>query len=336
VARIRIIDEWLRSPVSAPTHHRVVMVVADSWAEQRVLMRAFATARDQTRPTVMLHGVELAFGPAGPESHGAWGIHVEPPVDGRAQELRAQLELAARRLAGTRGNPPRLLDEPSRFEGRATGHWDPGAPPAQASARTGRDYYEPAEIAPPSVVPPAPWIATVQVAAVAAPVDAVSVAAHVRGPTAAANLAQPIANPAAAPARFDGSRTAPGYSTPDLFTLRPPRGRRTSFPPPAPFATAAAPTPLPAPAHAADGNLARLVGRTMPLGFRLDDGERAVLDALGRTSQLGASQIAALVGVADGVEWMERLLKKLGEHGLDLVVARPFAAPGEPLYALRR
>ena len=29
MARIRIIDEWLRSPVSSPSRHRAVMVVAD-------------------------------------------------------------------------------------------------------------------------------------------------------------------------------------------------------------------------------------------------------------------------------------------------------------------
>lgn len=101
------------------------MVVAEAWAEQRVLMRAFARCRDQVRPTVVLAGAELPMGPAGLDAHGPWGIHVHPPVDGRAQELRAQLELAARRLAGSKGNPPRLMDEEPSFDHKATSHWDP-------------------------------------------------------------------------------------------------------------------------------------------------------------------------------------------------------------------
>ena len=165
MARIRIIDEWLRSPVSGPSRHRAVLVVADSWSEQRVLMRAFASSADQTRPTIVLHGAELAIGPAGTDPHGQWGIHVEPPVNGRAQELRGALELAARRLAGSKGNPPRLADEASRFENKATNMWAPGAPPdpapgeayppagrglsAGGSTRAGVGYYEPAEVAPP-------------------------------------------------------------------------------------------------------------------------------------------------------------------------------------------
>ena len=95
------------------------MVVAERWGEQRVLMRAYQECGDQTRPTVVLHGVELAIGPAGTEAAGPWGIHVQPPVDGRAQELRAQLELAARRLVGSRNrNPARLEDEVADFDGK--------------------------------------------------------------------------------------------------------------------------------------------------------------------------------------------------------------------------
>ena len=122
------------------------MVVAEKWAEQRVLMRAFANSADQTRPTIFLHGTQLAIGPAGIDPSGSWGIHVEPPIDGRAQELRGQLELAARRLAGSKGNPPRLMDEVPAFEGKVTHHWAPGTPPA-LPATTGAsgpgDYYEP-------------------------------------------------------------------------------------------------------------------------------------------------------------------------------------------------
>src|SRR5262249_58585738 len=46
MARIRIVDEWLRSPASPATFYRSIMVVADAWAEQRVLMRAHAQSVD--------------------------------------------------------------------------------------------------------------------------------------------------------------------------------------------------------------------------------------------------------------------------------------------------
>src|SRR5205807_106834 len=76
MAQIRIVDDWLRSPASPPSHYRSVMVIAEKWAEQRVLMRAYAESRDQTRPTILLHGIELAIGPAGLDLNGPWGIHV--------------------------------------------------------------------------------------------------------------------------------------------------------------------------------------------------------------------------------------------------------------------
>src|SRR5690606_29922064 len=161
---------------------------ADTWAEQRVLMRAFATCRDQTRPTVELHGAELPIGPAGDDPHGAWGIHVEPPVDGRAQALRDAFELAARRLAGSRGNPPRLADEAAGFETRPTGTWAPGVSPKIASGLDPeRRPYEPAEVAPPAGT----------------------------GATAASRPPAP-ADPAtggrAGGEAFDGRRTAQGYA----------------------------------------------------------------------------------------------------------------------------
>ncbi|MEO6776601.1 MAG: hypothetical protein ABI467_26900, partial [Kofleriaceae bacterium] len=65
MAQIRLVDDWLRSPASYPTHYRSVMVIAEKWAEQRVLMRAYAQSREQTMPTILLHGIELAIGPAG-------------------------------------------------------------------------------------------------------------------------------------------------------------------------------------------------------------------------------------------------------------------------------
>src|SRR5678816_2966713 len=99
MAQIRIVDDWLRSPASPPSHYRSVMIIAEKWAEQRVLMRAYSQSRDQTMPTIMLHGIELAIGPAGLDTNGPWGIHAgqtdpHPIKDG--------LEEAARRIAGSK------------------------------------------------------------------------------------------------------------------------------------------------------------------------------------------------------------------------------------------
>jgi len=116
MAQIRIVDDWRRSPAAGPSHWRSVMVVAERWAEQRVLMRAFADSRDPQLPTIMLHGVELAIGPAGLELNGPWGIHVGDNLDGRAQLIQQQLEASARRAGGTKGTPPRLPDEPPRLQ----------------------------------------------------------------------------------------------------------------------------------------------------------------------------------------------------------------------------
>src|SRR5258706_4244817 len=131
MAQIRLVDDWLRSPASAPSHYRSVMVIAEKWAEQRVLMRAYAQSREQTMPTILLHGTELAIGPAGIDVNGPWGIHVgEGPegVEQRAQTVKNGLEEAARRLAGSKGNPPRLADEEPTFEREPTANLAPGAP----------------------------------------------------------------------------------------------------------------------------------------------------------------------------------------------------------------
>jgi hypothetical protein len=46
MARIRIVDAWRRSPVSPEIRQRAIMVVAEAWAEQRVLMRAYAESEE--------------------------------------------------------------------------------------------------------------------------------------------------------------------------------------------------------------------------------------------------------------------------------------------------
>jgi hypothetical protein len=294
------------------------MVVASSWSEQRVLMRAFAASADQTRPTINLHGAELSIGPAGTEPHGQWGIHVEPPVDGRAQELRAQLELAARRLAGSKGNPPRLQDEASEFEGKATNLWAPGTPADEGKktvfGHSGRDYYEPAEAA----------------AASAAMTEA-----------AAASAAAMSAR--SAPPNANLRRTPPFWSEQEGGGQTGRRNRRKTDR----FSGA---MPVAQPPGAAPGNktvhgfsprapereaFARYVSRTMPLGFALEERERTVLNALGQKRQMSAAEVAALLGVDDPVEWMEKLMEKLGHHGLDVVVPGT-SDDGQPSYKLRR
>jgi hypothetical protein len=348
LARIRIIDEWLRSPVASPSRYRAVMVVAESWSEQRVLMRAFAASGDQTRPTIVLYGVELAIGPAGLAAHGEWGIHVEPPVDGRAQELRNELELAARRLAGTKGNPPRLADEASRFENKATHLWAPGtapdvpAGPAPAT-RAGYGYYEPAEVvartARPIMVENSRAQSAFAMSAFAPPDrptvlaardDRLAEAAERRSRSAtltdvalfAGAAASPVASHTATTstsALSVGSRTRPGYMP--------------APPPPPRSADHAVPR---APASASTHmSFASLVGRTMPLGLQLTQSEREVLNALGRAPALTADEIGRIVGASDPVPWMERFQTKLSELGLDLV-ASGTARTGEPTYVLRR
>ena len=311
MARIRIIDEWLRSPVSSPSRHRAVMVVAESWSEQRVLMRAFSSCSDQTRPTIVLHGQELAIGPAGTDPYGQWGIHVEPPVDGRAQELRSQLELAARRLSGSKGNPPRLVDETSRFDNKATHLWLPGEPTSGATAHGFGSYYEPAVVAPPSdspVIPsaaPRPAMTTATRFAPLAPVS--------DRPT----LTQVTPAPRRSGSKTDqhwvvGSRTQPGFVPASQVT-----------------ATMTATSPAPTP------TIATLVGKTMPLGLQLSDSEREVLNALGRAASLTAREIAAIAKTGDALAWMEAFTRKLAGIGLD-VVAPGDDVDGEPTWILRR
>lgn len=334
LARIRIIDEWLRSPVAPPSRYRAVMVVAESWSEQRVLMRAFASCGDQTRPTIVLHGIVLAIGPAGLEPHGEWGIHVEPPVDGRAQELRTELELAARRLAGSKGNPPRLADEVSRFENKATHLWAPGTPPdvpaGAPATRMGHGYYEPAELVARTGRPmlvegnPQPGFAPPDRQTVLAPPHAPPSDGRSRtGTIPMAPLFGGLAASATAETSTEsvGSRTRPGFLPPPMPGPR--TGSMTM--PPVPAAPPAASTQL---------TFASLVGRTMPLGLQLTQLERDVLDALGR-APLTADEIGRIVGAADPVPWMEHLMHKLAQMGLDMV-AIGVARTGEPTYLLRR
>jgi hypothetical protein len=57
----------------------------------------------------------------------------------------------------------------------------------------------------------------------------------------------------------------------------------------------------------------------MPLGFRLTDLERAVVDALGARGVLDAKEIAEIAHVEDGAVWGRALMAKLASYGLDVI-----------------
>jgi len=270
-------------------------------------MRAFAACGDQTRPTIELHGAQLAIGPAGTDPHGTWGIHVEPPVDGRAQELREELETAARRLAGSKGNPPRLQDEVPLFDRKRTQYWAPGTPrdlppqrrqvvPPRRTPVPG--YYEPALAAPPSASPHIP-------SASKKPVGR----RRKRGWTSPVP-ARPPAELAAAAKRSVGATTATGYMGGPVMPSRRGRGK-------------------------ANRPVAKLASRTLPPGLALADAERRVLTALGELGALTVKDIADLAGVDDGATWIDGFSARLGEHGVDLIQQGP-ERDGQPTYLLRR
>ena len=355
VARIRIVDEWLRSPVSPPSRYRAIMVVADSWGEQRVLMRAFADSPDQTRPTIVLHGTELAVGPAGTDPHGPWGIHVQPPADGLAQELRHQLEIAAQRLAGSKGKPPRLADEVSDFERKRTNNWAPGAPRAEASAAQTHhgpaeaaaqapvppemyNYYEPAVVAPPM---PPPFIAPALGRPAATYVAVAPTAPHTPytgGPgrpdrRAKRATANPLrVTPIPSPATEDSGAPRRGWTSPVRRAPAREIGSTTAM-----GFTSGAGAQTPQMRHGPDPaeRLAKVIGHTLPVGFHLTPPEREVLNMLGEVDSLTASRVAEMVGVPNGIGWMEKLMTKLANHGLDLVAPGDDVS-GEPSYVLRR
>ena len=347
MARIRIVDEWLRSPASPPSHWRSIMVVAERWAEQRVLMRAYAESPDQTRPTIVLHGTEVAIGPAGTDPNGEWGLHVQPPVDGLAQELKEQLELDARRLAGSKGNAPRLADESSTFERKRTNNWAPGSPRDLPESPIPRAGWDPAIAASQHAAPAYP---NPQVATMVGPPHAVAVPQHQAAAYVPVAPAAEYIAPSGIPS--DGGMTVAAPSNPSLRRTPMPmtieqhqrRRRRTTNNVPVPGARTALGYSSGAGAQnavirlglrpAAAARLGRLVDRTVPADFQITQLERDVLNALGERERLSARAISELVGVVDAVAWMEQLVSKLERFGLDIV------GPGEtsgsdPTYVLR-
>ncbi|MBP6630294.1 MAG: hypothetical protein KBG28_08425 [Kofleriaceae bacterium] len=338
MARIRIVDEWVRSPASPPTHYRTVMVVAEKWAEQRVLMRAYAECRDQIRPTIVLHGVELAIGPAGIDAHGPWGIHVMPPSDGRAQELADQLDGAARRLAGSKGNPPRLADEESAFDRKPTHNWSPGTPRdlAEPLAPTmvpgGRDW-------PPTNAPYQPPVAHLPAAASAVPVRAAAAELVGSGPAMPPVVASAPANPSLRrtplPMRHEPRARKPtGPMAPTGAGSGALSGARTALGYQSGAGAQSAVVRLGL-SPAVSARLGRLVGQVVPADFQVTHAERSVLNAIGEQTQLTARAIGQMVGVTDPVGWMEQLISKLESFGIELIEPGD-ARGGEPTYVMRR
>lgn len=335
MAQIRIVDAWMRSPASPPTQYRSVMVISEKWAEQRVLMRAYAESRDQTRPTIMLHGTELAIGPAGIDVNGPWGIHVGEVDDGRMQEIRGHFEHAARRIAGSKGNPPRLADEESTFEKEPTANWGPGAPRILPASQP---HHPSAALPPPArsgssftdvQLPQVDFVPQSGVAAARVP----QIHAHVA-----------FATPGAAAHRApSGGSAAP--SNPELRKTPLPRQRGyKTKPPPTNAQTALGYASLSGAQSAVvrlgltpsvSSRLGRLVDRIVPSEFHLEPPERKALNALGEADFLTARAIGHLLDLVDAVSFMEELTRKLESFGLDLVEpGEPMAT--EPTYRLRR
>lgn len=300
------------------------MVVAEKWAEQRVLMRAYTSGRDQTQPTITLHGQELAIGPASLDPNGPWGIHVAPLVDGRAQELQQMLEAAAKRLAGSKGNPPRLLDEEGTFDREPTGNWELGAPRIVPGASRSRE------------------IEPMQVARIAA-----SASSYHAQPTHAAPIMAPSAMPVSAmrqPAAAAVASSAPIRSTPMPMPRRrnstdvPANGRTAlGFQSGAGAQSALVRLGL---SPAVSSRLARLSHSVVPTDFQITKFERMVLNMLGdaglysATADVSAREIGQLIAVDDPVAWMEDLIYKLERFGVPLIEpGNPIGA--EPSYRMR-
>lgn len=331
MAQIRLVDDWLRSPASSPSHFRSVMVIAEKWAEQRVLMRAYAQSRDQTMPTIMLHGIELAIGPAGMDVNGPWGIHVgEGPegVEQRAGSVKHGLEDAARRLAGSKGNPPRLLDEEPTFDREPTGNWSPGSPrvlprdPHRATFNASPpmvDYVAPIQAARVPQGQVATFIPQVS-AAQQVPVNATLAGPNVAPPSNPELRLTPVprmrnSGKTRPPPTGAGGRTALGYSSGS--------GAQSAI-----VRLGLAP--------AVSAQLGRLVDRVVPTDFQIDGRERRILNALGEHASMTARTIGQMLELADAVSFMEELLRKLEQFGIGDLIEPGEAIDDEPSYRMRR
>lgn len=291
------------------------MVITEKWAEQRVLMRAYAESRDQTRPTITLYGIELAIGPAGTDVNGAWGVHVGEQTDGAAQQVKFQLEESARRVAGSKGNPPRLADEESTFEREPTANWGPGAPRVLPKRIDGGlpqvDFVQQTNATRVPQQQPATFVPQHQIAA-----------HHVPAPAPSAAPSNPELRKTPMPRQRSGGKTRP----PSLLD-------RTALGYQSGSGAQSAVVRLGLVPHVSS-RLGWLVDRVVPQDFQIDASERKVLNALG-DHELTAKAIGQMIDVTDAMTFMEDLTRKLESFGLDLVEpGTPHG--GEPTYRLRR
>ncbi|CAN5292901.1 hypothetical protein BH11MYX1_BH11MYX1_42040 [soil metagenome] len=325
MAQIRLVDLWLRSPAAHPTAYRSVMVLAEKWAEQRVLMRAYAQSRDQTMPTILLRGFELAIGLASVDVNGPWGIHVgdgPATIEQRAHTVKLGLEDAARRLAGSKGNPPRLADEESSFEREPTGNWAPGTPRV-LPRETQRGSFNPS---PPLQVVTTPGAARVSQAQAATIVINQPATQLAQGTAPQAGAVAAPSNPELrkTPVRRHAARTKPPSS-----------GGRTALGYSSGAGAQSAIVRLGLTPHVS-AHLGRLADREVPTDFHLEASERRVLNAICEADDVSAHAIGALISVADAVSFMEDLQKKLEIYGLGDLVEPGEPSGGEPTYRMKR
>jgi hypothetical protein len=316
MAAIRFVDSWLRCPGAPASNYPSVMVVAEKWAEQRVLMRGYSESRDQTLPTILLHGAELAIGPAGLDINGPWGIHVAD--QGAATVVKQGLEEAARRLAGSKGNPPRLLDENQRFEPEPPRDWAPDAPGAMASRPEPRDTMVD-RIAPP--------FGGAAGGAQVPPVDVVAPIAAARVPQGQVATVVPANEPRWSPSATAGAPQA-------ARRTRPAGGIRTALGYASGAGAQSAIVRLGLAPHVS-AKLGQFTDRVVAAEFSIDARERRALNALGEHPHVTARALGQLLDVHDAVSFMEELVRKLEAHGLGDLVEPAEPVGGEPTYRLR-
>jgi hypothetical protein len=236
------------------------------------------------------------------------------------------LEDAARRLAGSKGNPPRLLDEEPTFDREPTGNWAPGSPRI-LPRDTHRGAFNPSQ-------PRVDYVAPIQASRVpqgqvATFIPQVSAAQQV--PVSATLAPSAVAAP----------------SNPELRLTPVPRVRSTgkTKPPPTHGRTAlgyssgsgaqSAIVRLGL-APAISAQLGRLVDRVVPADFQIDGRERRVLNALGEQPSMTARSIGQMVELADAVTFMEELLRKLEQFGIGDLIEPGEPVGGDPTYRMRR
>jgi hypothetical protein len=244
-------------------------------------------------------------------------------------------------MAGAKGNPPRLADEESTFERKPTNNWAPGTPadvphrhPGSAGATQPIAEHHAAAMPPTSVAPLGPSLPAV------ARVPAAQAATYIPyQPTA--EVVRPGAS--GAPAMIATVPSNPGLrKTPVPMPAERARTRTPSTPPGRGTAlgyqsgagaqSAVVRLGL---SPAVSQLLTRLVNRTVPADFQISKFERQVLNAIGDQGVITARSVGQMLGVADPVGWMEQLVTKLEQYGLDIV--EPGAPQGgEPTYVLRR